>query len=259
MQRYVKDDIVVSEADIQKGFEAKFGPKSDCRIIVVKSEQAQQKDAIWAKAKACKSVEEFERLATEQPIAQFASVAGKIDPIHKHLGDPNIEDYAFKLKPGETSPLIPIPDGFVILYCVKHIEADPEKTISKVRDIIFRETFEAKVSAAIPEAFKKIREAATPQLFIRPEPMSLPSPGLTTGMPYMASHRRRLRRRRRSRPKPRARRRQRSPSLARLLQRHLKRRLGGYSLPGILPPSEPPAPPTGVFPNRAKGLPDKSE
>ncbi len=151
--------------------------------------------------------------------------------------------------------------GYVILYCVKHIEADPEKTISKVRDIIFRETFEAKVSAAIPEAFKKIREAATPQLFIRPGAYVAAKPRADHGDAIHGEHiaaacaaaggagdRN---------PGP-------PPPTESIVGPPAptppETPPGALQLPGFSPPSEPPAPPTGVFPNRGtRDYHDKSE
>ena len=143
LQRYVNDLVKVGEGDIRKAFEAKFGPKVECRIIVLTEQQLKDKDAIWKRAS--QSFAEFEKCAKEQQLAQFASVAGKIPPIYKHFPDPNIEQEAFKLQKNETSPLITMPDGsIVILHCVQRIEADTTKQFDLERMSLYNALFEGR-------------------------------------------------------------------------------------------------------------------
>jgi len=176
LQRYVQDRVFVSEADIQKGFEATFGPRVECRLIALAKELAKDKYAIWSRAS--KGPVEFEKEAKTYNPGPLAAEGGKVPPIHKHFADPNIETEAFKLKPGETSPLIGMPDGTtVILHCVQHIPADTTKKLDQERLAVHRELFEAKMSEAIKVVFAELRKEANPQIFLKREfapPEALP-------------------------------------------------------------------------------------
>jgi hypothetical protein len=176
LQRLVQDQIAVNDDDIQKGFEAKFGEKVECRIIVLAEHQGKDKYDIWQKVKD--KPEEFDRVARSQFIGPLAAEGGKIPPIHRHFGDPNIEKEAFKLHEGEISPLIGMPDGTtVILLCVKKIPPDTTKVLAQERMGLYREIADMRLAAEIPRVFQMLRKEANPQIFLKretpaPDPMA---------------------------------------------------------------------------------------
>ena len=49
--------------------------------------------------------------AKAQYIPALAAKGGEIPPIHKHFGDPKVEQAAFNLKPGQLTSLLEMPDG----------------------------------------------------------------------------------------------------------------------------------------------------
>ena len=88
--------------------------------------------------------------------------------IHHHFGDARIEKEAFSLKPGEVSSVIEMQDGtFVILKCVKHIDADTTKRMEDVHETLYKEIFDQKLAQEIPKVFQEMRKQAAPVVFLR--------------------------------------------------------------------------------------------
>jgi hypothetical protein len=168
LQRLVQDQITVNEDDIRKGFEAKFGDRVECRMIVLAREQNKDKYSIWERVS--KSAEEFDNQATHQFIAPLAAEAGKIPLIHHHFSNANIEAEAFKLKPGEVSPLIGMEDGTtVILRCIQHHPAESQRSLEQERMGLYRELADMRLAQEIPKVFAGLRKDANPQIFLKRE------------------------------------------------------------------------------------------
>lgn len=166
MAEYIKPTIEVTEDDLRKGFEGRYGPKVECRMIVLPDNQ--HKYAMWEKAKT--SEEEFVRIATHHNMPPLGAQGGKVPPIHKHFGDANVERIAFGLKVGEVSPLIAMPDKTVIiLKCDRHVPADTTKRFENEFTRLRDEMFNLKLNQRIPEAIGELRKNANPRLMIRPE------------------------------------------------------------------------------------------
>jgi parvulin-like peptidyl-prolyl isomerase len=174
LQRYVRDKINVSEEDIQKGFEAKFGEKVECRIIVLSPEQRKDAVDIWTQIN--QDPAQFEVYAKKQCLPAIASAAGRVPPVHRFFGPTRgammIEEEAFKLKPGEISPRIempPPPDGdgtTVILRCERRIPADGTKNLSDERAVLYQEIREARIGDAMKSIFAELLKKAHPQIFL---------------------------------------------------------------------------------------------
>jgi hypothetical protein len=169
MAKLVRPSIAVTEEDLQKGFEAHYGPKVKCRMIVLSKDQERQKNEIWGRVSQSK--DEFDKAASHQFIKDLAANAGGgIPPINKHFGDQRIEDIAFKLQVGEVSTLIGMPDGTtVILRCEEHIPADKSRRLEDERIALHREITEIKLAQAIPQYFVKLRAAASPNILLPKE------------------------------------------------------------------------------------------
>ncbi|MGE0529533.1 MAG: hypothetical protein AB7P49_20965, partial [Bdellovibrionales bacterium] len=97
LQKLCRDQVKVTPQDITDAFEAKFGPKIQCRMIVLSKEQGRERFNIWAEVS--KSEKAFDDQARKCFIPQLASTGGQVPPIHKHFGDKRIEDEAFRLQP----------------------------------------------------------------------------------------------------------------------------------------------------------------
>ena len=133
--------VKITDEDIQKSFEANYGESVQCLGIVLGDERRARE--VWQKARTMPAKENrtledvFGELASSYSIEPDGKqMRGRIPPIVRNGGYPELEDEAFSLKPGEMSQVIQIdPSTFVILYCQERIPAR-EVTLEDVRDQI---------------------------------------------------------------------------------------------------------------------------
>jgi PPIC-type PPIASE domain len=168
LAKLVRPTVTVTAEDLQKAFEARYHEKVECRMIVLRKEDRPRWAMIWEQVS--KGEAEFDKLARAQFIADLASQAGKVPPIHKHFGDPRIEKEAFRLQDGQISQLLEMPDATcVILKRDRLIPADTTKQIADVRLDLHREITEQKVTMEAQTMLQRLREQARPQVFLRPQ------------------------------------------------------------------------------------------
>ncbi len=149
MRRIAAKSIQVSQAELDRAFEIKHGPRVGVRMIAVSSE----KKAEQLRQKALADPAGFGALAkdfSEDP--NSASARGLIPPIRRHMGEKDLEDTVFKMNPGDISPVLFVANQYIILKCEKHLPADllPAK---------YREAEENNLRSEIRE--HKLRAAAT--------------------------------------------------------------------------------------------------
>ena len=100
LRKMVVNRVEVSNEDLQKGFEANYGPRVRCRAIVLGN--ARQAQRVWELARQNPTVEYFGELATQYSIeASSRALQGEVPPIKKNGGQPILEKEAFAMKPGE--------------------------------------------------------------------------------------------------------------------------------------------------------------
>ena len=117
LRRLAAAQINVSPGEIRNAFESEFGPKVQVRLISVKSRSKAEK----VHAEAAKNPAAFAKLARDYSEDPSASAMGMVAPIRRHMGVPQIEDAAFRLKANEISPIVSVDDRYVILKCERHI------------------------------------------------------------------------------------------------------------------------------------------
>ena len=133
--------VKITDEDLQKGFEANFGPTVQCLGIVLKDQRLAQE--VWQKARTLpdkegRPLEEvFGELAAQYSVEPGSrQMKGRINPINRHGGVPQLEEEAFHLKPGELSSIIQVErDTFVILYCQEILPAK-EVTFEEAKETI---------------------------------------------------------------------------------------------------------------------------
>jgi hypothetical protein len=159
LRKMVIGRVEVTQEDLQKGFEANYGPRMRCRAIVLGN--ARQAQKVWELARQNPTVEDFGRLATEYSIeASSRALQGEVPPIKKNGGQPILEKEAFALKPGELSGIIQAGDKFVILYCEG--QTDPVKIdFGSVRDLLFADIHEKKLRLAMAQRFEQLQDEAS--------------------------------------------------------------------------------------------------
>jgi len=169
LTQFCRDRVKVTEEDIQKAFENRYGPKVKCRMILIPRGIDGQSDRhrfdIWGKVS--RDDKEFDHQARTQPIQALAASGGEISPVCRHCGDERIEKEAFSLNPGEVGKLIETPDGDVILKCVARIPPEKGRTIEKERAALQKDIFDRKIMEEIPKVLKELRAKAEPQFFFK--------------------------------------------------------------------------------------------
>ncbi len=169
LAKFCRDQVKVTEEDIRKAFESKFGPKVKCRMIVFLKEQGfNQANKVWAEIQKDPTL--FEKYARNQAIQTLSASGGVVPPIHKHFGAEHVETEAFSLTRGEISRVLPMKDGtHVILKCDERIPRSKnieELNNESLRLALFHEVFDMKLAKKTPEVFKKLEKEADPQIFL---------------------------------------------------------------------------------------------
>jgi parvulin-like peptidyl-prolyl isomerase len=166
MTKLCQDSVDVTPEDLKLAFEAYYGPKVHCQMILWPNDQ---KDiALKMYEDVRKGGADFERIAKMQANPTLAAKAGDLEPFGRHTtGNEDMEKVAFTLKPGEVSQLIPTPQGTIVLRCVEQKPGDPDKRLDDVRDQLAKEIKAKKVQAKIPQAFEELKNKAKPMVFLK--------------------------------------------------------------------------------------------
>src|SRR5262249_43041101 len=107
LRKIAADRIQPTPQEIDEACETQFGAAVRARIIVL--DNPDKAKEVFAKAKA--NPDDFGMLARKfSTDTNSASFNGLIQPIHRHVGDENIERAAFSLKEGEISQIIEVGD-----------------------------------------------------------------------------------------------------------------------------------------------------
>jgi parvulin-like peptidyl-prolyl isomerase len=161
------DRIHVTDQDLQMAFDAYYGEKVECRMIMwPKAEKARILNDVYGKIRA--SEKEFEDTALHQASPQLAAQGGKLPPIGRHTtGDENLEKAVFALHEGDLSEVIESGEWVVVLKCLRRIPPDATKKLADVRETLHKEVLAKKTQVEIPRMFKELREKAEPKLFLK--------------------------------------------------------------------------------------------
>jgi parvulin-like peptidyl-prolyl isomerase len=163
MGKLCKDRVSVSDKDLHDGFEAYYGEKVKCKIILwPKNDDPKLPMRLYGEIRD--SEEKFEQIARKQANPTLASKGGLLDPFGRHTtGNEEFEKVAFSLEPGEVSQLIETPEGVVVIKCIERIPANSTKTLAEVREWMEKEILNKKVQLEIPQVFKQLKEEANPK------------------------------------------------------------------------------------------------
>ncbi|HEX5470374.1 MAG TPA: peptidylprolyl isomerase, partial [Lacipirellulaceae bacterium] len=158
LKKLTGSTVEVTDKDLQKGFEANYGERVRCRAIVLSNMRRAQE--VWNKARKNTSPDYFGDLAEQYSVeASSKSLRGEVPPIRRFGGQPQLEDVAFGLKPGELSGIIQLGNQFVILKCEGRT-APVEVRLQDVHDILYQDIFEKKLRLAMSQRFDDIRSKA---------------------------------------------------------------------------------------------------
>lgn len=158
LKKLTSGRVEVTEADLNKGFEANYGERVRCRAIVLGDLRRAQE--VWAKARENDSFEHFGKLAEEYSIEPSSrSLSGEVPPIRRNGGQPQLEKAAFALAEGELSGIVQTGDKFLILKCEGYTKP-LDIQLSEVQDLLMQDLLEKKTRIAMSEEFGQIRSRA---------------------------------------------------------------------------------------------------
>ncbi len=200
MARYV-DDVVwptvalkkligpvpISKDDLDKAFEATFGARARCRVIVL--DTARRAQEVWRLARENPTAEAIGDLAERYSAdPTLRTLRGEMPPIPRYGGQPALEREAFALKPGELSGVVQVADRFLVMFCEGH--TPPAKvSFDEVRSELHADLLEKKQRIEMARHFTHLREGAAIDNFLAgtsqsPVAASGPAkPGRIAGMP----------------------------------------------------------------------------
>ncbi|MCH2115309.1 MAG: peptidylprolyl isomerase [Pirellulales bacterium] len=155
LKKLTAHDVVVTDEDMQKGFEANYGERVRCRVIVLGTMRRAQE--VWDKARQNDSADYFGDLAEEYSIEPTTrSLRGEVPPLQRFGGHPQLEKVAFQLLPGQLSGIIQTGDKFIVLRCEGRTPG-MDVDMSIVDDTLRRDIYEKKLRLAMNEKFEQIR------------------------------------------------------------------------------------------------------
>lgn len=160
LRALARDKAAVTQADIDKTYNAEFGPKVQVRMLAIDNE-AKAKE-LWQQAKA--NPDSFKIIAkqhSQDPAS--ASVEGLLPPIRRFdAGDP-IEKVAFSLQPNQISDVFQVGEMHLCVQCVRHLPAATPSTeqIADIQRNIRRELEDVKLREIAESIFKMLREQSS--------------------------------------------------------------------------------------------------
>ncbi len=187
LRKLAGQSVEVTEEDMRIGFEREYGPRVKARLILIDG-NLRQAGQIFDKCK--ENPDDFDRVAREYSAdPNTRPLGGVIPPIRRHGGSKNVEDEAFRLKPGEISPVIQVAENrYVILKC----EGTTEPVVKDIRDVwddLYAQLVEEKTQKAVARVFEDIRDQSRVDNFLTSrstgtkaiQPVSGSAPGSAPG------------------------------------------------------------------------------
>jgi hypothetical protein len=166
LTKLCRDRVQVTDEDVRLAFEAYYGEKVECRMIMWRQDERKNVEKIYTQLRDSEA--EFDKAATMQWSRELATSGGRLkDPIGHHTtGNDELEKVAFNLQPGQLSRLLEVPQGLVVLKCVKRIPPNTSVKVEQVRDKLTKEVVEKKLQQEIRNVFTELEKKANPQKFL---------------------------------------------------------------------------------------------
>jgi len=157
-KKLVESSVSVSDEDLQKGYEANFGPRVEVLVIVTTDHRQSLK--VWNMASANPTADYFGKLAFQYSVEPASkNNYGQVPPIQKHGGRAELEKEAFNLRPGEISKVVQVGEHWVIMFCQGQTEPIVTE-FNAVKNELHKNILEKKMRLAMFERFQQIRENA---------------------------------------------------------------------------------------------------
>ena len=170
MTKLVRDQVHVSEKQIQDCYDAYYGEKVDCKMIYWPKGEGKVALEVWAAIRDSKDPDaEFDSQARKQAEPRLAAKSGHLEqPFGRHtVGDDELERVLFSLQPGEMSGVVDTKDGSVVVKCIKRIPPDTMVSLESKRQELYKEVFEKELAKAIPLKFQELQQQAGVDLLLK--------------------------------------------------------------------------------------------
>ena len=159
LTKMVESDVRIENDDIQKGYEANYGPRVRVRAIILNDMRTAQR--VWAEARKNPTEKNFGDLCEQYCVdPNIRAIRGEVPPIQKHGGIPELESEAFKLSPGELSDIVTVGQTFIIMYCLGQTQPD-NIPMAEVKDLIIKDVRQKKIDVLMAELVEQIKENGT--------------------------------------------------------------------------------------------------
>ena len=175
LRKLAESRVQVTEQDLKDAFEANFGPRLRCRMIM--TNDVRKASEIWEEAR--KNPAGFEKLAQEKSLDNATRPFGGLlaDPIARHAvprevsdaafaqlvdGDPNDKNPTHKPKDGDITGPIQINEGAWVI--MKRESMAPGRTGSladgQVREMLHVQMFDVKLKDSMNKMYESLMSAA---------------------------------------------------------------------------------------------------
>ncbi len=158
LKKLVAQGVSVTQEDMDKGFEANFGPRVEVLVIVNNDHRTALK--VWNLASANPTAEYFGKLANQYSIEPASkNNFGAVPPIQKHGGRPELEKEAFSLQQGEISKVVQVGEYWITMFCTGRT-APVVSDFDAVKDELEKNILEKKLNLAMADSFRALRNEA---------------------------------------------------------------------------------------------------
>jgi parvulin-like peptidyl-prolyl isomerase len=151
--------LKVTAAEIRKAYETEFGPAR--RVQMIQLDDPQVAAQVHKAALADPHPEAFGRLARKHSKDNNSAAAnGWIQPIHRHVGVPEIQQAVFSMQRNEISPVIHVKSAnlWVILRMHDVVQRTGDKKLEEVRAVLIEAIEKRKLRTVAAEIFREFQK-----------------------------------------------------------------------------------------------------
>lgn len=167
LKKLVAGKVQVTDEDLRKGFEANFGVRVEILAIVLSNQRTAQE--VWEMARNRPTEQFFGELANQYSVEPSSrSNFGKVPPLRRNGGQPNLEKAAFDLKPNDMSGIVEVGGQYVILRCQGYTNPVVQD-FNAVKDELTKEIFAKKQQIEVDNYMSKLAAEAQVTNFLNPK------------------------------------------------------------------------------------------
>jgi peptidyl-prolyl cis-trans isomerase SurA len=168
IQQEVGPDIKIGQDDIKRYYDAhqkEFVKPEEVDLSTIffstENKTPQEVDAIKKKAEAIvqrlKAGEDFGKLAQKFSEGTTANDGGEVGVFKRGMLSPDLEKLVFAMKKGDSTDVLPAPNGLQILHVNEHFEAGLQP-MSKEESEIENDIYSAKIQPAMRKYLTQLRK-----------------------------------------------------------------------------------------------------